>query len=139
MKNDTGHRLVTFYVLGVGLVYVLTLGLWGNVAGLRVLHQDLPAWVSDNAFQVKALVNLSAGVVLLLGGMGLVSRRAWGTAVTVIGLVWQMTIYAVELGLFRYGPTLGTTAVVVPLNTAIIDYLTRRIRADQTARDRDSL
>ncbi len=119
MKNDLVRRLILSYLLSVGLVYVLGIGLYGNIEGLRILHQDIPAGASDAAFQVKALANLSAGVLFFVSSAGLVFRRPWTTPVTVIGLVWQVIIYAAELALFRYWPTLGPTVVVTIIDIVI--------------------
>ena len=93
MKNITVHWSVIFYLLVMGLVYVPTIGLWGNIAGLRAFHIDIPPSASDAAFQVKALANFLVGVVLLTGCAGLLRRQDWGRPVTVIGLLGQVSIY----------------------------------------------
>lgn len=78
MKNKTVHWSVIFYLLVFVLVYVPTIGLWGNAAGLRALHVDLPPSASDAAFQAKAMANFLAGVVMLAGCGGLLRRQDWG-------------------------------------------------------------
>lgn len=102
MKNKTVHGSVIFYLLVIGLVYVPTIGLWGNIVGWRALHVDLPPSASDAAFQAKAMANFLAGMVMLAGCAGLLRRQDWGRTVTVIGLLYQMIIYVAEIVNFRY-------------------------------------
>ncbi|OGN76434.1 MAG: hypothetical protein A2X25_09465 [Chloroflexi bacterium GWB2_49_20] len=123
MKNNIVHLSIIFYLLIVGLVYVPTIGLWGNIAGLRAMHVDIPPSASDAAFQVKALANFLAGVILLTGCAGLLRRQAWGIPVTVIGLLCQINIYIAEIIIFRYLNAMGAAAVVIPLDAVIIYHL----------------
>ncbi len=123
MKNRTAHRWIVLYLLVISLVYVPTIFLWGNIAGLRALHVDIPPSASDAAFQVKALANFLAGVILLTGCAGLLRRRDWGIPVTVIGLLCQITIYIAEIIIFRYLNAMGAAAVVIPLDAVIIYHL----------------
>ncbi len=125
MKNRAAHRWIVLYLLVISLVYVPTVFLWGNVAGLRTLHLDLPPSASDGTFQAKALVNFAAGVVMLAGCAGLLTRQRWGKSITVIGLVYQMIVYVAEIVIFRYLNALGAAAVVIPLDAVIIYYLTK--------------
>ena len=125
MENKTIHWLIIFYLLGFVLVYIPTIGLWGNTAGLRALHIDLPSSAGDAAFRAKAMANFFAGVVMLVGCCGLLRRQDWGRPVTVIGLVCQMVIYVTEVAIFRYLNALGMAALVIPLNIAIIFHLNR--------------
>lgn len=104
----------------MGLVYVPTIGLWGNIAGLRALHMDIPPSASDTAFQVKALANFLVGIVLLTGCAGLLKREDWGRPVTVIGLLGQISIYIAEIIIFRYLNAVGTALLFIPLDAAII-------------------
>ena len=120
MKNKTAHWSVIFYLIVMGLVYVPTIGLWGNIAGLRALHLDIPPSASDTAFQVKALANFLVGIVLLTGCAGLLRREDWGRPVTVIGLLGQISIYIAEIILFRYLNAVGTALLFIPLDAAII-------------------
>lgn len=126
MKNRIVHRSVIFYLLVIGLVYVPTISLWGNIAGLRTLHVDLPPSASDAAFQVKALANFLAGIVMLAGCAGLLTHQRWGRDVTMIGLLLQITIYVAEIIIFRYLPALGAAVVVIPLDAVIIYNLTKQ-------------
>lgn len=107
-------------------MYVPTVLLWGNVAGLRALHLDIPPSTSDGAFQTKALANFAAGVVLLVGCAGLLTRRRWGRPVTVAGLLCQMSIYIAEVVIFLYLPALGAAAMVIPLDVVIIYNIYKR-------------
>ena len=120
MKNKAAHWSVIFYLLVMGLVYVPTIGLWGNIEGLRALHLDIPPAASDTAFQIKALANFLVGIVLLTGCVGLLKRQNWGRPVTVIGLLGQITIYIAEIIIFRYLNAVGTALVFIPLDAAII-------------------
>ena len=120
MKNKTVHWSIIFYLLVMGLVYVPTISLWGNIAGLRALHMDIPPSASDAAFQVKALVNFLVGIVLLAGCAGLLRRQNWGRPVTVIGLLCQITIYIAEIIIFRYPNALATASLFIPLDAVII-------------------
>lgn len=124
--NPTARRLTLMYLFGSGLVYVLTFPLWGNVSALRALHMDIPGWATDADFQTKALANLVAGVDMLIGGAGLIARRQWGIPVTIVGLIFQSSIYVAELVLYHYLPTLGVAVVVIPTCMAIGYSLTRR-------------
>ncbi len=126
MKNKIIHWSVIVYLLILGLVYVPTIGLWGNIAGLRALHVDLPPSASDAAFQIKALANFFAGVILLAGCAGLLRRQDWGKPVVVIGFLFQITIYIVEIAIFRYLNTMGTAAVVILLDAVVIYNLFRK-------------
>jgi hypothetical protein len=120
MKNKTAHWSVIFYLIVMGLVYVPTISLWGNISGLRALHLDIPPSASDTAFQVKALANFLVGIVLLTGCAGLLRREDWGRPVTVIGLLGQISIYIAEIILFRYLNAVGTALLFIPLDAAII-------------------
>ncbi len=120
MKNDRLNKAIFIYLVVIGLVYVPTIGLWGNAPALRALHLDIPPSASNAAFQAKALANFLAGVVMLAGGVGLVARQRWGRPITVAGLVCQMAIYAGELAIFAYLPTLGAGLVVTALDAAIL-------------------
>lgn len=126
MKNKAVHGAVIFYLLMLGLVYVPTIGLWGNIEGLRALHVDLPPSASDAAFQIKALANFFAGVILLAGCAGLLRRQAWGRIVVVIGFLFQITIYTVEIIIFRYLNAMGAAAVVALLDAVVIYHLFRK-------------
>jgi len=124
MKKKTVHWSVIFYLLIMGLVYVPTISLWGNMPALRTLHVDLPPSASDADFQIKALANFLAGVVILTGCVGLLKRQDWGRPVTVLGLLCQMSIYVAEVVIYRYLNALGAAAVVIPLDIAIIIFFT---------------
>lgn len=102
------------------LVYVPTIGLWGNIAGLRAFHIDIPPSASDAAFQAKALANFLVGVVLLTGCAGLLRGQDWGRPVTVIGLLGQVSIYITEIIIFRYLNSVGTALLSIPLDAAVI-------------------
>ncbi len=126
MKNRAAHRWIVLYLLIISLVYVPTIFLWENIAGLRALHVDIPPSASDAAFQVKALANFLAGVVMLTGCAGLLRRQDWGRPVTVIGLLLQITIYVAEIVIFRYLNALGAAAVAILLDVAVIYNLFRK-------------
>lgn len=126
MKNRAAHRWIVLYLLIISLVYVPTIFLWENIAGLRALHVDIPPSASDAAFQVKALANFLAGVVMLTGCAGLLRRQDWGRPVTVIGLLLQITIYVAEIVIFRYLNALGAAAVAILLDAAVIYNLFRK-------------
>ncbi len=120
MKNNIFHWTVITYLLIIGLVYVPTISLWGNITALRILHVDIPPSARDADFQIKALANFFAGIILLTGGTGLLRRQAWGRTVTVIGFLFQITIYIVEIVIFRYLNTMGAAAVVILLDAIVI-------------------
>ncbi len=126
MKNRAAHRWIVLYLLIISLVYVPTIFLWENIAGLRALHVDIPPSASDAAFQVKALANFLTGVVMLTGCAGLLRRQDWGRPVTVIGLLLQITIYVAEIVIFRYLNALGAAAVAILLDAAVIYNLFRK-------------
>lgn len=126
MKNRKVHWSIISYLLVMGLVYVPTISLWGNIAGLRALHMDIPPSASDAAFQIKALANFLVGIVLLTGCAGLLRRQNWGRPVTVIGLLCQMTIYITEIIIFRYLNALGTALLFIPLDVIIIYSISHR-------------
>lgn len=126
MKKRTVHRWIVLYLLAISLVYIPTVLLWGNIAGLRVLHLDIPPWASDGAFQAKALVNFAAGVVLLTGCTGLLTRQRWGKPITLAGLFCQVSIYVAEAAIFRYLPALGAAVVLIPIAAVIIYNLTKQ-------------
>lgn len=125
MKNKSVHWLVIVYLLVISLVYIPTVLLWGNITVLRALHVDIPPSASDATFQVKALANFLAGVVMITGCVGLLKRQDWGRPVTVIGLLFQITIYVAEIVIFRYLNALGAAAVVILLNVVVIYNLTK--------------
>lgn len=119
------RRFIFIYLLSVGLVYILGIGLWGNLDGLRALYVDIPPSASDAAFQVKVPANFPAGIVMFAGCAGLLRRQDWGRPVTIIGLLCQMVIYVAEIAIFRYLPALGAATVVIPLDAVIIYNLTK--------------
>jgi len=119
---------ILIFLFIFGTMYV-QIDVRGNIEALRAEHLDIPSYASDMVFQVKNIVCLAIGIVMLTGFSGIFLRKNYGRTAAIAGVSGQAAMYLSEmmifgLTMFNYRPTAGVIPIVI-IDIIIIRYLYR--------------